>query len=183
MSCPIQSEEHADQLLAFTAGKLRGDAAAKLEMHMRSCAECEAVGKAQASVWNLLDAWEVPPVSSEFNRNLYARIDASASASWLERFGAAVNEFFQPVFARPAFALAAATLVIATGFFLDHPGRYVSPKNNRVSLQASSKGMSKSYLNNVEVDQVESTLEDIEMLSQFDPRQSDTGKDTTSKSM
>src|ERR1700744_3361794 len=107
MSCRIRSEEHTDRLLAYSAGKLRGEAAVKLELHMRSCVECAAIGKAQSDVWNLLDNWEVRPGSVDFNRQLYAKIDAASNAPWMERFAASVNEFLRPVFARPAFPLAA----------------------------------------------------------------------------
>ena len=176
MSCQIRSEEHIDHLLAYSAGKLRGEAAAKLEMHMRTCQDCAMIGKAQSNVWNLLDTWEAKPVSADFNRRLYARIDAAASASWFDRFSSAVSEFLRPVFARPAFPLAAATLVIVAGFVLDHPGQPLSP--NGKALHASSV-----EINKLELDQVESTLDDIEMLRQFDAKQDDTSKETSAKSM
>jgi hypothetical protein len=183
MSCQIRSEEHTDRLLAYSAGKLRGETAVKLELHMRSCVECAAVGKAQSDVWNLLDNWQVRPVSVDFNRQLYAKIDAASSASWLERFTASVNEFLRPVFARPAFPLAAASLVIVAGFVLDHPGRSFSPANKSPEFHASNADANRVDLNKVEVDQVEATLDDIEILRQFDPKPDDTVKDTPSKSM
>jgi hypothetical protein len=183
MSCQIRSEEHADHLLAYSAGKLRGEAAVKLELHMRSCADCAAIGKAQSDVWSLLDNWEVRPVSVDFNRQLYAKIDAASSASWLERFAASVNEFLRPVFARPAFPLAACSLVVAAGFVLDHPGRSFSPENNIPGFHASNIDVNKVDLNKVEVDQVEATLDDIDVLRQFDPKPDDTAKENPSKSM
>jgi hypothetical protein len=183
MSCQIRSEEHTERLLAYSAGKLRGEAAEKMELHMRSCQECAAFGRAQANVWELLDHWEVRPVSAEFNRNLYARIEQTATASWLERWGARINEWLHPVFARPAFPIAAATLVIAAGFVLDHPGRSFAPMGQKTELRASSGDLNKVDVNKVEVDQVESTLEDIEMLRQFDPKQDDGSKESSSKSM
>jgi len=184
MSCQIRSEEHTDHLLAYSAGKLRGEAAAKLKMHMQACEECAAVGKAQSDVWNLLDNWEVRPVSTDFNRRLYARIEANSSASWWERFASSVNEFLRPVFARPAFPLAAASLAIAAGFVLDHPGRSLFSTAKPAELHASSADVSgKVDLNRVEADQVEATLDDIDMLREFEPKQDDSGKDTSSKSM
>ena len=171
MSCEIRSEEHTDQLLAYAAGKLRGEAAARLELHMRSCEECAAIGKSQSNVWNLLDNWKVRPVSADFNRQLYVRIDAASSASWLERFGSSVREFLRPVFARPAFSLAAASLVLVAGFVLDHPGRTFSHLSKPAELRSDV------------VDQVEATLDDIEMLRQFDANHYEGGKETSSKSM
>jgi hypothetical protein len=167
MSCEIRSAEHTDQLLAYAAGRLRGAAATKLELHMRSCKECAAIGKSQSELWNLLDNWEVRPVSVDFNRRLYARIDAAASESWLERLGSAMGEFLRPVFARPALPIAAASLLVVAGFVLDHPGRSSAPSSART---AEVRDANRAEVNKVdlEVDQVEATLEDIEMLRQFD---------------
>jgi hypothetical protein len=178
MSCPIMSEEHTDHLLAYSAGKLRGDAAANLELHMRTCAECAAIGKSQTAVWNLLDTWEARPVSSDFNRRLYARIDAAASATWWDRLALSVNEFLRPVFARPAFPLAAATLVIVAGFVLDHPGKISKTGSNQAVFHVSS-----GEINRLELDQVEATLDDMEMLLQFDGKSDESGKEKPSKSM
>jgi hypothetical protein len=183
MSCQVRNEEHTDRLLAYAAGKLGGEAASTLQLHMKNCEECAAFGQAQSEVWNMLDNWEVRPVSSDFNRKLYARIDAAASASWWDRLAAAVNEFVQPLFARPAFPLAAASLVIVAGFVFDHPG-----KSSFGQLHASSRTSmaetNKADVNKLEVDQVEATLDDIEMLREFDAKQDDSSKETsTSKSM
>lgn len=188
MSCQIRNEEHTDRLLAYAAGKLRGEAADKLQLHMKTCEDCAAFGRAQSEVWNMLDNWEVGPVSTDFNRKLYARIDAAASASWWDRVATAVNEFVQPLFARPAFPLAAASLVIVAGFVLDHPGRSAFSVNSpaethafsRMSSSRTSAETNKVDVNKLEVDQVESTLDDIEMLRQFDPKQDDSGKETSS---
>ena len=178
MSCQIRSEEHTDHLLAYVAGQLRGEAAAKLELHMLSCEDCAAFGKQQASVWNLLDTWETGPVSADFDRRLYARIDAVESASWLDRAVASINEFLRPVFARPALPLAAASFVIVAGFVLDHPGKLLNSPSNQASVRVSSV-----EINKVVVDQVEATLDDMEMLRQFDPKTDESGKESHSKSM
>lgn len=178
MSCPIRSGEHTDHLLAYSAGKLRGDAAAKLELHMRECVDCAAIGASQSAIWNLLDTWEARPVSADFNRRLYARIDAAASASWWDKMTSSINEFLRPVFARPAFPLAAASLLIVAGFVLDHPGKMSNSKANQAALQVSSVEINKS-----EVDQVEATLDDIDVLLLFDSKSDDSGKEKPSKSM
>jgi hypothetical protein len=180
MSCSIRSEEHTDQLLAYSAGKLRGDAAAKLELHMRTCADCAAIGESQSAVWNLLDTWEARPVSADFNRRLYERIDAAASASWWDKMVSSLDEFLRPVFARPAFPLAAASLIIVAGFVLDHPGRMGYSHKDQGALEATASG---PEINKLEVDQVEATLDDMEMLRQFDAKAVDTGKEKHSKSM
>jgi anti-sigma factor RsiW len=169
MSCQIGSEEHPDHLLAYAAGKLPVEAAAKLELHMKSCAECAAAGKAQKAVWNVLDAWQPGPVSADFDRRLYARIEAAESASMVTRIVRSVRELFRPVLAQPAFALSAATLVIVAGFVLDHPGKMSISANNHPSA---------IRVDQAALEQVESTLDDIDMLHQFDA-----GSDESSKSM
>lgn len=178
MSCQIRSEEHTDHLLAYAAGQLQGEAAAKLELHMLQCEDCAVFGKQQASVWNLLDAWEPRPVSADFDRRLFARIEAAESASWLDRTIASVNEFFRPMFARPAFALGAASFVIVAGFVLDHPGKLMNSPSNQAALHVSS-----GEINKVDVDQVEATLDDMEMLRQFDAKSDESGKESHYKSM
>jgi len=178
MSCQIRSEEHTDHLLAYAAGQLHGEAAAKLEFHMRICDECAAFGKSQSAVWNLLDTWEPRPVSADFDRRLYARIEAAESASWFDRAYGAVSEFLRPVFARPAFPLAAASFVIVAGFVLDHPGKLLNSTGKQASLHVSSV-----QINKVVVDQVEATLDDMEMLGQFDAKADENTKESHSKSM
>jgi hypothetical protein len=172
MSCQLKTDEHRDRLLAYSAGRLRGEELAKFEQHMRACPDCAAMGKAQSGVWNLLDVWEPRPVSQDFNRRL-----------WFDRLYLAVNDFLRPVFARPAFPLAAATLVIAAGFVLDHPGKSLRGNTTQASAHVSS-----GEANKLEFDQVETTLDDIEMLRQFDAKSDrggldDGGKDKPSKSM
>ncbi len=109
---------------------------------------------------------------------MYARIDAAESASWWDRTAAAVSAFLRPVFARPALPLAAATLVIVGGFVLDHPGAVSNSTGKQASAHVSS-----IEINKVEVDQVEATLDDMEMLRQFDAKSDESGKGTSSKSM
>lgn len=174
MSCLIKSEEHTDRLLAYCAGKLGGEAASEMALHLKSCAECARVHSAQASVWQALDSWSVAPVSVDFDRRLFARIEAENAAPWwqreLRRFGAVIGDFMHPVISQPAFAFSAVAVVIAAGFVLDHPAKVYGP-----SAIATVRGTG------VEVEKVEATLEDMEMLRQFDAGTDE--KESTAKSM
>jgi hypothetical protein len=174
MSCSIKSEENTDQLLAFCAGTLGREAASEMALHLKSCPECARVYSAQASVWQALDAWSAAPVSTDFDRRLFARIEAENAAPWwqreLQRISAAVGDFLRPVIAQPAFALSAIALVIGAGFVFDHPAKVYSP-----SAIATVRGTG------VEVEKVESSLEDMEMLRQFDAGTDE--KESTAKSM
>jgi hypothetical protein len=120
---------------------------------MRRGLVCSAFLVDQAAVWSALDAWEPVPASMDFNRRLWQRIDAAATAPWYRtlvdslRFGGW----------KPVFPLAAAILVIAGGFLLDHPGGAPSVAPPTV------QGVSFS-----EADQLEQTLDDIQLLRQLD---------------
>jgi anti-sigma factor RsiW len=167
MSCLMKSEEHAGRLLGYCAGELNAEAAGEVELHLKSCPECAAAVSAQAAVWKALDSWQPAPVSPDFDRRLFARIESEQAAPWWERgwerAGAAINEFLRPMFAQPAFPLSVAVIVIAAGFVLDHPAKVASPGSGPVAAHVSS----------IELDQVEASLEDMEMLHQFDATSDD----------
>lgn len=147
MTCPLQSEE-TYLLLDYSAGRLDAARAAILARHMETCPDCASFRKEQKTVWNALDAWEPAPVSMDFNRRLWQRIDAAAAAPWYQSLAESLR------FAnwKPVVPLTAAILVIAAGFLLDHPGA----KNPVPGVSAK------------EAAQVEQTLDDIQLLGQLD---------------
>jgi hypothetical protein len=142
MNCPLLSEQTADVLLDYSAGRLEAAKAATLQTHMLSCDPCSAFLAEQAELWAALDSWEAPEVTMSFNRRLWRNIELAAGRPWLH-FGAW----------KPAFPLAAAALVIMIGFVYDHK----SPqpvRNGGVSI--------------TEIDQVEKTLDDMQLMRQFE---------------
>ncbi len=150
MNCPLQKPETADILLDYAAGRLDTVRASGLERHMAMCSRCAAFGTEQTAVWDALDSWHPAPVSMDFNRRLWHRIDA-ANVPWYR----ALAGWLRHASWKPAIPLAAAVVVVATGFLLDHPDTKVSP----------APGVSVSV---TEADQVEQTLEDIQLLHQLD---------------
>ncbi|MCU1260138.1 MAG: putative transrane anti-sigma factor [Bryobacterales bacterium] len=172
--CPMKSEEQMDRLLAYCAGRLDADTARTLERHMDACSACAAFRNSQSAVWNALDAWETPSVSADFNRKLYARIDAEDAIPWYRRWLHGVR----PVFAQPALPLAVAALVVVAGFQLDHPARVTQAPRDPVATATTRVSVT-------EAEQVEKTLEDLEMLRQFDvsSEQPSEKKEKPSKSM
>jgi len=154
MNCPMQSEDTAEILLGYAAGRLDRAGAAKLEMHLKTCAVCaEFCGEHQA-MWSALDAWEPAPVSMGFNRGLWAKIDAAAAAPWYVRLGHGLRLGTW----KPVAPLAVAALVIAGGFLLDHPsGRTQAVSEKPVAAVSVA-----------EAEQVEETLDDIQLLYQFE---------------
>ncbi len=153
MNCPLKTEETADVLLDYAARRLDSEKKASLERHMRECKACAALRLEQTIVWDALDAWDPMPVSIDFNRRLWQRIDAMEAAPWYERLA----ESMRMANWKPAFTLALATLIIAAGFVLDHPGR-----------EPGAGGSSTAGVSASEAEQVEQTLEDLQLLHQFD---------------
>ena len=147
MRCPLESPGNASLLLDNCALRLDAAAAAALLRHMDGCAACREFQAAQRAVWTALDEWEAAPVSQGFNRRLYQRIDAEARAPWRSRLVALW---------KPVLPLAAACAVlVAVALFNNPPAGPPGPASPvRVEMG--------------QVDQVESALEDLEMLRQFD---------------
>jgi len=148
--------ETTDLLLEYSARRLDASRAAAVGHHAESCTECSAFLAAQTAVWDALDAWEPPPVSMDFNRRLWQRIDRTAELPWYRGLFSAMRAANW----KPVFPMAAAVLVIAGGFLLDHRGgRTVAPN-------AATSGVSGVSI--IEADQLDQTLDDIQLLRQLD---------------
>jgi hypothetical protein len=156
MNCPYRSEQDFGTLLDYMSGRLDSARTQTLETHMLVCADCAAFKTEQAEVWAALDLWEAPPVSLSFNREVLHTIEVEASAPWYRKLA---DSFRMGVW-KPAFPLAAAVVVIAAGFLFDHQS---------VGTGTASPGISNAAgVSITEVDQVERTLDDIQLLRQFD---------------
>src|SRR2546421_89349 len=147
MRCPIESQENADLLLSYSARRLNPEATAILEAHMEICPTCREFRDGQKALWEALDQWEARPVSPDFDRRLYRRIEEQEQLPWWSRiFGS-----LRPMFVRPALPLAAtACLVLVAGFIIDDPARIAVPTVDSPQVR--------------EVEQVERTLDDLDML-------------------
>lgn len=155
MNCPLLKEETAHILLDYSAGRLDAGRSAGLERHMESCAACAAFRMEQAAVWDALAAWKPSQVSVNFNRRLWQRIDAAEAAPWYER----LVETLRFAHWKPVLPLTAAILVIAAGFLFDHP-------SDRTSVPQGAPAATSVSV--TEADQVEQTLDDIQLLHQLD---------------
>jgi hypothetical protein len=150
MRCPIETQENAELLLSYSARRLNPESTAILEAHMEVCPQCREFRDSQRSLWEALDQWEARPISPDFDRRLYRTIEEQAQAGWWQRFFGPAR----PMFLRPALPLAAtACLVLVAGFIIDNPVKVTTPVAENPQVR--------------EVEQVERTLEDIEMLRQF----------------
>jgi hypothetical protein len=150
MRCPIETQENAELLLSYSARRLSPESTSILEAHMEVCPQCREFRDSQRTLWEALDQWEARPISPDFDRRLYRKIEEQEQLGWWQRtFGAG-----RPMFLRPALPLAAtACLVLVAGFIIDNPSRITTPVAENPQVR--------------EVEQVERTLEDMEMLRQF----------------
>ena len=149
MKCPSETRESAEILLAYSSGELDHERTAWLKAHLEGCAACREFVNGQKAVWESLDLWEAPPVSMDFDRRLYHRIEEQVS--WWDM----MVRPFRSLLVRQGLPLAAAaTLLIAAGLLLDRPSvtPVAPPESAQVELQP---------------DQMESALDQVETLSQF----------------
>lgn len=160
MDCPFRTHENTDWLLDYSAGRLNREHAALMARHVETCQECARFVEGQQRVWNALSQWEVDPVSAGFDRRLYRAIDAQP-VSWKER----LFRPLQPLW-RPVIPLAAACLLIAVGVVLHAPQATIRPA---------------APVEKIEAEQVERTLDDMQMLRELEmtPKQ----EENTSKSL
>lgn len=162
-SCPLKSEDSIEVLLDYTARKLDPARTAILEQHMAVCADCALFRDEQSAVWEAMDAWTPAPVSPDFNRRLWQRIDEERAAPWYSKAGLRNLAAQMRASAwKPVFPLAAGVLVVCAGFLLDHPGTRPMPAVNESSISDNSR------VTISEADQLQRTLDDIQLLNQFD---------------
>ena len=149
MRCPIQSD-NPEILLDYSARKLSPERQSLLERHLLGCEECRRFADAQAAVWSALDEWEEAPVAADFDRRLYAAIDARERAPWWRR----LFDGPEAISWKQVTAVATACVAMFAGIVLYSPsGNLTVPKP--------------PVIETVELDQVEATLEDLEMLKQL----------------
>jgi anti-sigma factor RsiW len=163
MNCPIKTQENADWLLEYSAGRLDHERASLVARHVETCQDCARFVRAQQAVWNALSQWEPEPVSADFDRRLYRTIKAKP-VSWINR----IFRPLQPLW-RPVVPLAAACLLIVAGVVLHTPQATVNTADSQVRVEK------------VEPEQVERTLDDMQMLRELTLAPSK--EDHTSKSM
>lgn len=140
--CPQESDHHTQLLVEYCAGRLDESRKALLEEHISNCFQCLEFCEEQNRVWRALDAWEPGPVDPRFDAKLIARIEARPSwritlRQWLGDLS------WKPVL--PAAAVLAAYFVVVT----PQP----PPQQQLVA--------------GADVQEVEQTLQDLEMLQQL----------------
>lgn len=157
MKCPCDGGE-MQVLLDYVSGKSGGESRSAFERHMTECGECRKVAAAQEAVWAALSDWEEIPVSADFNRRLYARIDAEEQQQgWFLKWWRAFDARLAPLSWKPAIPAAAACAVLGVGLLLQTP----------TNMTKSAEGGAQARAEKVDVEQVEKTLDDIELIKQL----------------
>ena len=154
MKCPIETRENAELLLAYCTRKLDAERTAILERHMEICPACREFSSGQRAVWEALDAWEAAPVTLDFDRRLYRRIDREVSWWHLPM------RRLRPALVRQGLPIAAAAcLLVMAGVLLDRPAS-APPAAQPQSAQVEA----------IQPDQVDHALDAMHMLGEFSYR-------------
>lgn len=162
-NCPVQSTEGAGLLLEFLDRRLSPDLSAQLERHVAVCADCSRVVEAQRSVWAALDNWEPEEASDDFDRRLFARLEQEdrRSNGLLAGVAAAMVRMFPAIPLSRAVPVAAMCALLMGGFLYKQPS--VVDTSDKVVAEMVA----------VDVEQVENTLADLDMLQQLGVAQID----------
>ena len=117
MNCPLETRENAALLVSHAARERAPDTAVWLDRHIAECAACRRFIERQQAVWEALDSWQPEPISPDFNRRLYARIEKTErQVSWWHRLTGPLG----PMPARHAMPIAAtAVVLLAAGVLMD----------------------------------------------------------------
>ena len=160
MNCPLHVNEGAEILLDYCSQRMDPDRAADFRLHVAECGDCKQVVEAQEAVWSALDSYEPMPVSMDFDRKMWARIDSEDAQPWWQRAWSRVTG--GPAIGWPNYLfnwkpmLVAATACAAMAGLMLVTTPAVGPLEPTVEIQQNQKLMEK----------VESALDDIDMLNQ-----------------
>jgi anti-sigma factor RsiW len=168
MKCPTAAGR-MEVVLDYCAGKLNAGELPVFESHLAGCAECRRAAAAQQAVWTALSAWDEAPVSVDFNRRLYARIQDESQLNGLTRWTRAIAARWTPVSWRPAVPVAAACAALIAVFLIQTPGdRPLQPAPEVARVEK------------IDVEQVERALDDLDMLKKLGAVSSSTDKTPSS---
>jgi anti-sigma factor RsiW len=151
MKCPTETPQSVELLLAYTSQTLDREEATAFAGHAAECPSCHAFLAAQDAAARALDAWEAPPVSADFDRRLYQRIEKEVS--WWDL----VLRPFRPVMGSRALPIAAAAgLLIAAGLWIERPGSVPA-----IGIPESA------HMEALPPDQAQHALEEMDMMQEF----------------
>ncbi|MEO8661690.1 MAG: hypothetical protein ABI693_24690 [Bryobacteraceae bacterium] len=152
MKCPVQSGGNAEILLDYCAHSLDAQRAALLEQHMVECADCQAFHDAQSALWTTMDAWPSYPEPPDFDRKIFAQIAAETHQSRWRQW----RNVIETAHMQPAMPIVGACLAVLAGLLF---------QTTRPAAALGEPPMHAEFrVEPSDVEQAESTLEDLEML-------------------
>lgn len=152
MVCLKQSKEGAEILLDYCARVLDPACRAEVDRHLEFCAECRSMVETQTELWETLDQWRAPVVSSDFDARLYTRIAKEEAAPVWKKWTRRIFEPATPVgMWKPVVSLAAACAVLAIALTVHVP-------------QQPSAGP-QIRADQVDIEQVAKALDDLDLLT------------------
>jgi anti-sigma factor RsiW len=149
MKCPMETRE-SEILLAYSSGRLDAGTTSRLDGHLESCPACRDFVAAQRTVWDALSAWQAAPVSADFDRRLYQRVDRQVA--WLDRL---LLPWQGLGLRRVAPIAVSAGVVLMAGLLLVQPSATPPPKAGTVQMEA------------FQPEQLVRALDEMEALSQL----------------
>ena len=165
MNCPLQTHEGVEILLDYCSRDLDPERVPEFQRHVADCSDCRQVVEAQEHVWNALDAFEALPVSSDFDRKLWARIEAEdAQPVWRQLWsritgGPAAGWSSVLLGWKPMVVAATACAAIAAIMIATVPGIH-NPSDR-------SGGAGNSGADQKIMEIVDRALDDVDMLGQI----------------
>ena len=151
MNCILNTQEQEELLLGYTAASLDTETARTYTRHLSSCEHCRDLVSLQKVVDQSLSDWQMPELSRDFDRKLFAKIRLEKTppkslwqqwnpAQFLTSFGGW----------KPMLIVALATITFAVVLTRTQSG-------NKLVQQAET-------IQANEIEQVELALDDIEAL-------------------
>lgn len=166
MKCPLEIRS----LLAGRSGErrvleyARRPSGGELGVHIRECPACTRLVRSQRALWSVLDEWELPPASQDFDCRVLRRVERAVAESFLERGLRACSAWLS----RPALPLAAASLLILAGLSLNTPLRFMRPQPR---FEAPLSVAPPEPLPSNAAEQIAEAIDDLQLLRQLDTSQ------------
>ena len=175
MTCPMQSRENAEILLEYCARSLPADTLARFDAHVAMCPSCRQELGAQQQLWTALDEFDATDlnISADFDRRLYARIEAEHQEPFWVRGWRNFFRSGQPGAWRPGFSMALAGVAVVALLLVRLPATF-SPVNveSPVATSAAEESVDPALktatldkqFDKQDVEGLDTALEDLEML-------------------
>lgn len=176
MMCPLQNRENAEVLLDYCARALPADTLARFDAHLAICQSCRQELSTQQQVWSALDEFDAAElsISSDFDRRLYARIDAEHRDNFWVRVWRSIFQSGQPGAWRPAFSMALAGVAVVALLLVRMPGPFAvfnevpvaesSVAGTGAAQEEASPAVKTATVDKQDMERLDTALEDLEML-------------------